>query len=51
MKRCPTCQEEFSDKFKFCPVDSTPLASEPSEHVSGRRGGAEQLPELGEAET
>jgi TonB family protein len=26
MKKCPTCQEEFSDKFKFCPVDSTLLS-------------------------
>ena len=25
MKRCPTCQEEFADKFGFCPVDGTPL--------------------------
>src|SRR5918912_3222300 len=32
-------------------VSVAPLASEPSEHVSGRPGGAEQLPELGEAET
>lgn len=27
MKKCPTCQEEFSDKFKFCPVDSTLLSN------------------------
>ena len=32
-------------------VSVAPLASEPSEHVSGRPGGAEQLPALGEAET
>jgi TonB family protein len=25
MKQCPTCQEEFADKFGFCPVDGTPL--------------------------
>jgi TonB family protein len=25
MKRCPTCLEEFADKFGFCPVDGTPL--------------------------
>ncbi|MER3428281.1 MAG: hypothetical protein C4334_09290 [Pyrinomonas sp.] len=25
MKRCPTCQEEFTDQFSFCPVDGTPL--------------------------
>src|SRR5215207_8975628 len=27
MKQCPTCQEEFADKFGFCPVDGTPLGS------------------------
>jgi TonB family protein len=27
MKHCPTCQEEFADKFSFCPVDGTPLDS------------------------
>jgi TonB family protein len=26
MKQCPTCQEEFADKFGFCPVDGTALA-------------------------
>ncbi|HEV3470014.1 MAG TPA: hypothetical protein VG148_11880, partial [Pyrinomonadaceae bacterium] len=25
MKRCPTCLEEFAEKFGFCPVDGTPL--------------------------
>jgi TonB family protein len=32
MKQCPTCQEEFADKFGFCPVDGTPLGApgEPS---------------------
>jgi TonB family protein len=25
MKLCPTCEEEFADKFSFCPVDGTPL--------------------------
>ena len=25
MKYCSTCQEEFADKFSFCPVDGTPL--------------------------
>ena len=25
MKFCSTCQEEFADKFSFCPVDGTPL--------------------------
>src|SRR5215211_5530860 len=27
MKHCPTCQEEFADKFGFCPVDGTPLGA------------------------
>ncbi|HEX4900675.1 MAG TPA: energy transducer TonB, partial [Pyrinomonadaceae bacterium] len=27
MKLCSTCQEEFADKFSFCPVDGTPLAA------------------------
>jgi TonB family protein len=25
MKHCSTCQEEFANKFSFCPVDGTPL--------------------------
>src|SRR6267142_3921068 len=25
MKRCNACEEEFADKFCFCPVDGTPL--------------------------
>ncbi|MGI9166517.1 MAG: energy transducer TonB [Pyrinomonadaceae bacterium] len=25
MKFCSTCQEQFADKFSFCPVDGTPL--------------------------
>ncbi|MEA2205960.1 MAG: hypothetical protein QOE77_2736 [Blastocatellia bacterium] len=27
MKRCKACDEEFEDKFSFCPVDATPLNS------------------------
>ena len=41
MKFCSKCQEEFADKFSFCPVDGTPLtvvapnvADEPSVTVS-----------------
>jgi TonB family protein len=26
MKFCDTCQEEFADRFSFCPVDGTPLS-------------------------
>ncbi|HEX8000290.1 MAG TPA: hypothetical protein VF528_18040, partial [Pyrinomonadaceae bacterium] len=25
MKQCSMCQEEFADKFTFCPIDGTPL--------------------------
>jgi hypothetical protein len=25
MKTCTACEEEFEDKFSFCPVDGTPL--------------------------
>src|ERR1700737_1932757 len=34
MKFCSRCQEEFADKFSFCPVDGTPLsllAAQPEE--------------------
>jgi TonB family protein len=40
MKFCSRCEEEFADKFSFCPVDGTPLAvvqrvvEEPSVTVS-----------------
>src|SRR5882724_7754632 len=27
MKFCAKCEEEFADKFSFCPVDGTPLSS------------------------
>src|SRR6266542_1412650 len=27
MKFCSNCQEEFADRFSFCPVDGTPLSS------------------------
>jgi len=49
MKFCSVCEEEFADKFSFCPVDGTPLsvvtpkveepsvtvASDPSVTISG----------------
>src|ERR1043165_48547 len=34
MKQCPTCQEEFADKFGFCPVDGTALAEQVAPSVS-----------------
>ena len=27
MKKCPTCEEVFADKFSYCPVDGTSLPS------------------------
>ncbi len=29
MKFCNTCQEEFADRFSFCPVDGSPLSVTP----------------------
>src|SRR5205814_4135440 len=30
MKFCNTCQEQFADRFSFCPVDGTPLNALPA---------------------
>src|SRR5438132_12515653 len=30
MKFCSTCQEQFADRFSFCPVDGTPLSAVPT---------------------
>ena len=30
MKFCNTCQEEFADRFSFCPVDGTSLSAAPA---------------------
>jgi TonB family protein len=30
MKFCNTCQEEFADRFSFCPVDGSPLTAAPA---------------------
>src|SRR5438132_12547384 len=30
MKFCNTCQEQFADRFSFCPVDGTPLSALPA---------------------
>src|SRR6185312_14535561 len=45
MKFCSECQEEFAEKFSFCPVDATPLtpmirAEEPSVTAVPSNGGA-----------
>jgi TonB family protein len=34
MKFCDTCQEQFADRFSFCPVDGTPLSAVPTTAVS-----------------
>src|SRR5260221_9520919 len=34
MKFCDTCQEEFADRFSFCPVDGTPLSVVPAATVN-----------------
>lgn len=34
MKHCLSCQEDFSDKFSFCPVCGTPLSAVKAEPVS-----------------
>src|SRR5436305_8082192 len=30
MKFCSTCEEQFADRFSFCPVDGTPLSALPA---------------------
>jgi TonB family protein len=34
MKFCNTCQEQFADRFSFCPVDGTPLGVAPATSIS-----------------
>jgi TonB family protein len=34
MKFCNTCQEQFADRFSFCPVDGTPLGVAPAPTAS-----------------
>jgi TonB family protein len=34
MKFCDTCQEQFADRFSFCPVDGTPLSAAPVASVN-----------------
>jgi TonB family protein len=38
MKQCPNCNEEFADKFGFCPVDGTPLDVAVAEPVANAAG-------------
>lgn len=34
MKFCTTCQEQFADRFSFCPVDGTPLSAAPATSIT-----------------
>jgi TonB family protein len=34
MKFCNTCQEQFADRFSFCPVDGTPLGAAPASTIN-----------------
>jgi TonB family protein len=34
MKFCSTCQEQFADRFSFCPVDGTPLTAVAADTVA-----------------
>jgi TonB family protein len=43
MKRCNACDEEFEDKFSFCPVDATPLNSLAAEVIGQTGGGRSRL--------
>jgi TonB family protein len=43
MKRCNACDEEFEDKYSFCPVDATPLNSLAAAVVAERENEPEQI--------
>ncbi len=43
MKRCNACDEEFEDKFSFCPVDATPLNALAAEVIGHTLSGNSQL--------
>jgi TonB family protein len=46
MKRCNACEEEFADRFSFCPVDGSPLNDLAAELVGrewGEMSGDERL--------
>src|SRR5258708_28563256 len=49
MKFCSTCEEQFADRFSFCPVDGTPLEATlappvitPPSEIGASYPGAEQ---------
>src|SRR4030095_3690422 len=41
MKFCNTCEEQFADRFSFCPVDGTPLGAVPATTVGAAATEAE----------
>lgn len=41
MKRCNACDEEFADKYSFCPVDGSPLNQLAAALITDRFSGAE----------
>src|SRR5438552_11688871 len=40
MKFCNSCQEQFADRFSFCPVDGTPLRAVPTPTVAPKNTSA-----------
>src|SRR5256884_372812 len=40
MKFCNTCQEQFADRFSFCPVDGTPLSEVQAATVASPKASA-----------
>ena len=47
MKFCSVCEEEFADKFSFCPVDGTPLTVlAPKVEDSSVTVGSDQKPRI-----
>jgi TonB family protein len=51
MKFCKTCQEEFAERFSFCPVDGTPLSTAPIQAVSTQRPDIETTYPVAERES
>src|SRR5216684_907490 len=43
MKFCNTCQEQFADRFSFCPVDGTPLGVAPAPTVGAVSASARNI--------
>ncbi|MDX6383479.1 MAG: periplasmic protein TonB [Blastocatellia bacterium] len=51
MKFCDTCQEQFADRFSFCPVDGTPLSAVPAVPASAPASDIETSYPVAETET